>query len=152
MPHDCTKRRTQTESSIAHLLRIAPINADLNSFRPKRQKMRAEIDQDNSMAKSPPAPDFCVSEPANTRVFIHVERKRGIMSRRDGIVKKRCAAFPRSKTHVRLRPLRRRLQLLHTVFEAFATGWDSFPRRFSRKAANMALARAGKRRCIRSMR
>src|SRR5579859_1283366 len=93
MPHDCTKRRTQTESSIAHLLRIAPINADLNSFRPKRQKMRAEIDQDNSMAKSPPAPDFCVSEPANTRVFIHEERKRGIMSRWDGIVKIKSWTF-----------------------------------------------------------
>ena len=45
-----------------------------------------------------------------------------------------------------------RRHIFQTVFEAFAIGWDSFPRRFSRKAANIELARAGKSRCIRSMR
>ena len=59
MPHDCAKRRTQTEPSI---LRNEPMNADLTSFRPRGQKMRAEMDQDNSMAKSPPAHQiFCSS-------------------------------------------------------------------------------------------
>src|SRR6476469_8611892 len=34
------------------------MNVNLNSFRPRGQKMRAEIDQDNSMAKSPPRTRF----------------------------------------------------------------------------------------------
>jgi hypothetical protein len=118
------------------------------------KKMRAEIDRDNSTAKSSPTPDFLRAEPANTPVFIHAEKRRGIMSRRDEIVKKRRRFRRRDRiewTACRhFGPVRR--YSFQTVFVAFATGWDSFPRRFSRKAANMALARAGKRRCIRSMR
>ncbi len=40
-----------------------------------------------------------------------------------------------------------------TVFDPPAAAWDVFcPLRFARKLANMALARAGKSRCIRSIR
>ena len=38
-----------------NLLCATPTNADLNSFRPRGQKMRAEIDQDNSRTKPLPA-------------------------------------------------------------------------------------------------
>src|SRR5579864_2780510 len=103
------------------------------------------------MAKSPSAPDFLRAEPANTPVFIHAERSEELCLGGTELSKS-AVAFLGECNSSQAPPFRRRFQLFYTVFEAFATGWDSFPRRFSRKAANIALARAGNNRCIRSMR
>jgi hypothetical protein len=103
------------------------------------------------MAKSPRRTSFFAQENQRTHRHIHAENGRGIMSRRDGIVKNGDSiGVVEIVLSVILAEQRR--YIFHTVFEAFANGWDSFPRRFSRNAANMALARAGKSRCIRSMR
>jgi hypothetical protein len=84
------------------------------------------------------------------------------MSRRDGIVKNGRidtvanlgkSNLHRNFGHSTLRCSgRHQFNTDHTDFEALAAAWDFGTLRFSRKLANMALARAGKSRWIRSIR
>src|ERR1051326_7459065 len=86
MPHDCAKSRIQTESS---LLRIAPMNADLNFVQAKKYKnglklirttqakkyknglklIRTTLWQNHRLHQI-----FRSSEPATTPVFIHAKK------------------------------------------------------------------------------
>lgn len=105
------------------------------------------------MAKSPPRTRFLLIRTSkHTGIFFM--RKEGEELCPGGTQLSKALAPFFSETRVRdqgSHPGCRAFMFLHTVLEAFATGC-SFWRRFSRKAANMALARAGNRRCIRSMR
>jgi hypothetical protein len=73
------------------------------------------------------------------------------MSRREGIVKSAgwLGDFSEIVIHDRLRPFRPALRTVacgQTAFDELAAVSDFGPLRFSRNAANMALARAGKSR------
>jgi hypothetical protein len=79
------------------------------------------------------------------------------MSRRERIVKKQqwVPIFSETAIQTRFLPFRPDLYRIlpdQTAFDAPAAAFDFGPLRFSKKLANMALARAGKRRWIRSMR
>ena len=80
------------------------------------------------------------------------------MSRRDEIVKMGEAVLsPILGNHIYIgfrpfHPMGAAVDISHTDFEALAAAWAFGPLRFSKKLANMALARAGKSRWIRSIR
>src|SRR5882724_3781210 len=97
-----------------------------------------------------PAPDFLPREPASAIVFQsimamnYVPVGRNCQNGRSGIV----ANLGKSKLHriSAISTLRCRVDISHTDFEALAAAWAFGPLRFSKKLANMALARAGKSR------
>src|ERR1044071_9196096 len=90
MPHDCVKRRIQTESSVCV---SRPRTQTLIRSGQEAKKRGLKLIRTTLWQNHRPHQIFCATEPANTPVFIHAERKRGIMSRRDGIVKKRLGRF-----------------------------------------------------------
>src|ERR1051326_232668 len=92
MPHDCAKSRIQTESS---LLRIAPMNADLNFVQAKKYKnglklIRTTLWQNHRLHQI-----FRSSEPANTPVFIHAKKGEELCLGATQLSKARWAAFLR---------------------------------------------------------
>lgn len=100
---------------------------------------------------------FLLIEPANARVLFWQSTARNYVAESRNCQKERSyrPAEPARNWNCQRTAgtVTCRDQPIHTVFEALAADSGSFvPRRFSRKLANMALARAGKSRWIRSMR
>jgi hypothetical protein len=85
-----------------YVLRNAPMNVNLNSFQAKRPKLRAEIDQDNSMAKSPSRPRFLLIRTSkHTGIFFM--RKEGEELCPDGTELSKHAQVQGHITHVAIR-------------------------------------------------
>src|SRR5690242_5467901 len=73
MPHDCNKRRTPIQS-----LRIAERAHEQTLIRPGQEatKLRAEIDQDNSMVKSPPRTRFFAYRTSEHTLYLFMRKKK----------------------------------------------------------------------------
>lgn len=94
MPHDCVKRRIQTEPSIASR---AHEHKTLNLFRPSGQKCGLELIRITLWQNCRRRTRFFAQQNQPTHRSVICGRRREIMSRRDEIVKKRGVPFSQTQ-------------------------------------------------------